>query len=80
MAWQEKSGIYYDPIRFHYITTDAQMHDQISAAYSYTKENIPYFDFTAALCMTDEIMFGVSAALREAGLEIPGDISIASVI
>ena len=29
--------------------------------------------------MTDEIMFGVSAALREAGLEIPGDISIASV-
>ena len=79
MAWQEKSGVYYDPIRFHYITTDAQMHDQISAAYNYTKENIPYFDFTAALCMTDEIMFGVSAALREAGLEIPGDISIASV-
>ena len=29
--------------------------------------------------MTDEIMFGVSAALRKAGLKIPEDISIASV-
>ena len=29
--------------------------------------------------MTDEIMFGVAAALREAGLKIPEDISIASV-
>ena len=79
IAWQEKCGKDYDPIRFHHVTTDKQNYDQIAAAYTYTKENLLYFDFTAALCMTDEIMFGVSAALREAGLKIPEDISIASV-
>ena len=78
-AWQEKSGSYYDPIRFHHIAINKHICDQVAAAYNYTKENLPYFDFTAALCMTDEIMFGVSAALREAGLKIPEDISIASV-
>lgn len=79
LAWEEKSGRYYDPIRFHHINIDKNNYDQISAAYNYTKENLPYFDFTAALCMTDEIMFGVSAALRKAGIRIPEDISIASV-
>ena len=79
MTWEEKSGKYYDPIRFHHIAVDKNNYDQISTAYNYTKENMPYFDFTAALCMTDEIMFGVSAALRKAGRRIPEDISIASV-
>lgn len=78
-AWEEKSGKYYDPIRFHHILLEQYHHDQIAAAYNYVKENMPYFDFTAALCMTDEIMFGVSAALREAGVNIPEDVSIASV-
>ena len=78
-AWQNLSGRDYDPIRFHHVAMDELHYDQIAAAYNYAKENMPYFDFTAALCMTDEIMFGLSAALREAGLQIPGDISIASV-
>ena len=78
-AWQKLSGRDYDPIRFHHVVMDGLHYDQIAAAYNYAKENMPYFDFTAALCMTDEIMFGLSAALREAGLQIPGDISIASV-
>lgn len=79
MAWQELSGRDYDPIRFHYISMNSHYYDQITAAYNYAMENMPYFDFTAALCMTDEIMFGLSAALRETGLKIPADISIASV-
>ncbi len=79
VAWQELSGKDYDPIRFHYVSMSNLHYDQSGATYNYAVENMPYFDFTAALCMTDEIMFGLSAALREAGFKIPEDISIASV-
>ncbi len=33
-------------------------------------------DFTAAVCVCDEVAIGVASGLREAGLNVPGDVSL----
>lgn len=53
--------------------------ESIQAAYQTMLQAAKKLDFSAVLCLTDELMFGAMAALRECGRNIPENVSVVSV-
>ena len=78
-AWMSRLGRHYDPSLYCAVDVQRFGDDQIVAAYETMKAALPDLRSTAVICATDEIMFGLAAALREHGLRIPRDVSLVSI-
>lgn len=78
-AWQTRLGTDFDPALYCSLDMTPYAGDQIVGAYEEIRKILADSDFSAAVCATDEIMYGVMAALREAGRKIPGDVSVVSI-
>jgi len=78
-AWMTRLGDAYDPSLYCSLNMTQYSGDQIAGSYAEIRRILPDRDFSAAICSTDEIMYGVMAALREAGRRIPEDVSIVSI-
>lgn len=78
-AWMTRLGNEYDPDLLCPVSMDLFGGDQIEAAYEAMKKMLPGTDFSAVICATDEIMYGIMAALRDAGKQIPRDVSVVSI-
>ena len=78
-AWMTRLGDHYDPGLFYPVRTADYDGDQIVAAYETMKNRLSARNFSAVICATDEIMYGVMAALRENAIRIPQDVSVVSI-
>ena len=78
-AWMTRLGDACDPALYCTLNMSRYGGDQIAGSYEEIKKILPDRDFSAAICSTDEIMYGVMAALRESGRRIPEDVSIVSI-
>lgn len=78
-AWMTRLGNEYDPELFCPVSMDLFGGDQMAAAYKAMKKILSAADFTAVICATDEIMYGAMAAIRDAGKQIPRDVSVVSI-
>ncbi|MBQ9336427.1 MAG: GntR family transcriptional regulator [Lentisphaeria bacterium] len=78
-AWMTRLEDEYDPSLYHSIDFSRHNGDQIVGTYEDMKEHLSSMDFSAVICATDEIMYGLMAVLREAGKRIPEDVSVVSI-
>jgi|GEM_PF-1850359 len=78
-AWMTRLGPDYDPSLCLQIDMAPYCGDQIAASFEKMKNVLSKLHFSAVICATDEIMYGVMAALRESGRMIPQDVSIVSI-
>ncbi|MBQ7208275.1 MAG: GntR family transcriptional regulator [Lentisphaeria bacterium] len=78
-AWMTRMGNDYDPALYFAVDMTSHNNDQIVAAYEEMKKDPARLDFSAVICTTDEIMYGVMAVLREKGKRIPEDVSVVSI-
>lgn len=78
-AWMTRLGSDYDPSLCLQIDMARYCGDQIAASFEKMKNVLSDLHFSAVICATDEIMYGVMAALRESGRRIPQDVSVVSI-
>ena len=78
-AWMTRLGDDYDPSLYYQIDMSPYDGDQIVGTYEDMKKHRSGMDFSAVICTTDEIMYGLMAVLRENGKRIPEDVSVVSI-
>ncbi len=77
-VWSAGLGSDYHPSLKIELDKDST-EDQIHGAHNMVAQVLKTVDFSALICVTDELMFGAAAALRESGRSIPDDVSIVSI-
>ncbi len=76
-VWANRLGDDFDPNLKIRLTKNNG--NSIREACQAVRNQLRTTSFSAILCATDELMYGAMAAIREAGLSIPGDVSVISI-
>lgn len=76
-VWGNLMGDNFDPDLKIRLTKNVG--NSIRAACLAVRKQLRTTSFSAILCATDELMYGAMAAIREAGLSIPRDVSVISI-
>ena len=76
-VWADRLGDDFDPDLKIRLTKNVG--NSIRAASLAVRKQLRTTSFSAILCATDELMYGAMAAIREAGLSIPRDVSVISI-
>ncbi|MBQ6474056.1 MAG: GntR family transcriptional regulator [Victivallales bacterium] len=77
--WREALGEDYAPELFIAADCTGVVGSFAEAAFAAVKASLPGCRFDSLIALTDEAMFGALAAIRQSGLDVPGDIAVASI-